>query len=465
MTLMKSLFLGSAAGIVAIASAQAADLPTRKGAPAAEYVRICSITVAGKPIVGWILPGSDTCFKLSGYVTAQIEGGNVKDGETLNYVTGVQTRTPTAGGGASGGNGRPEFGFSTRLQVAGDAVSNTAYGPLTAHFEMQLEDGSGFDNVNELAYINVAYVTWAGITAGKAASFYSFTGGGPGWANFFSPDETGFNQPDVFAYTASFGGGFSITGAIQSTSPDQNGSGTNFNGISGNNFIGFGQGGDYSYNGVRVPDLVGAIKLSQGWGTAQVSGVGHYVTVTGFDGAVQKVWGWGIDAGVSFNLPQIGAGDQIMVTGSYTEHAAWYSGIPDAMWGENGAVNGNGQQMALADTYENPDGGFAKPTIWTIQTELDHHFSPQFSGSLLGGYGEVHWSGTDATSVVSDSTTWIAGVVAHWDPVTNLDFEFELLYQDSTTDQPNGFSKSAFQPAWVSRGDGFATRLEITRSW
>ena len=50
MTLIKSLLLGSAAGIVGIASAQAADLPTRKGAPAAEYVRICSITVNGKPV-------------------------------------------------------------------------------------------------------------------------------------------------------------------------------------------------------------------------------------------------------------------------------------------------------------------------------------------------------------------------------------------------------------------------------
>ena len=85
MTLMKSLLLGSAAGIVAIASAQAADLPTRKGAPAAEYVRICSITVNGKPVVGWTLPGSDTCFKLSGYVTGQVEGGNLKTSETTNY--------------------------------------------------------------------------------------------------------------------------------------------------------------------------------------------------------------------------------------------------------------------------------------------------------------------------------------------------------------------------------------------
>ena len=62
MTLIKSILLGSAAGIVAVATAQAADLPTRKAAPV-EYVRVCN--VGG--ITGWTLPGSDTCVKFSGY--------------------------------------------------------------------------------------------------------------------------------------------------------------------------------------------------------------------------------------------------------------------------------------------------------------------------------------------------------------------------------------------------------------
>src|SRR5271156_4725330 len=54
MTLIKSILLGSAAGLVAVASAQAADLPTRKGPVAVEYVRVCSITVAGAPVVGFV---------------------------------------------------------------------------------------------------------------------------------------------------------------------------------------------------------------------------------------------------------------------------------------------------------------------------------------------------------------------------------------------------------------------------
>ena len=72
-------------------------------------------------------------------------------------------------------------------------------------------------------YLNTGYLTWAGITAGKAQSFYSFIGGGDNWANFASPDRKGFNEPDLLAYTASFGGGFTAT--ISAQSPGRNGVG------------------------------------------------------------------------------------------------------------------------------------------------------------------------------------------------------------------------------------------------
>ena len=80
MTLIKSMLLGSAAGVVAVAGAQAADLPTKKAAPIAQYVKICSVG----SITGWTLPGSDTCVKLSGYITAQFEGGNL----STQYING-----------------------------------------------------------------------------------------------------------------------------------------------------------------------------------------------------------------------------------------------------------------------------------------------------------------------------------------------------------------------------------------
>jgi hypothetical protein len=84
MTLMKSILLGSAAGIVAVAGAQAADLPTKKSAPA-EYVRICN--VGG--MAGFIIPGSDTCLKISGYITGQVEAGNTQTSYTRTGTPGL----------------------------------------------------------------------------------------------------------------------------------------------------------------------------------------------------------------------------------------------------------------------------------------------------------------------------------------------------------------------------------------
>ena len=65
MKMVKSLILGSAAGLVAMAGAQAADLPVK--AKAVEYVRICSLYGAGF----YYIPGTDTCIKLGGYLRAE----------------------------------------------------------------------------------------------------------------------------------------------------------------------------------------------------------------------------------------------------------------------------------------------------------------------------------------------------------------------------------------------------------
>src|SRR6185312_16251397 len=168
---------------------------------------------------------------------------------------------------------RPTTGWSVRANFGFDMASNTAYGPLIAHFDINSEAANGFDALSNATYLNTGYVTWAGITAGKAQSFYSFVGGGDNWANFASPDQKGFNEPDLLAYTASFGGGFTATIAAQS--PGSNGSsggGTDIAGPGGLNT-------SLHYGGQRWPDFVGALHVKQGWGEAQISGVIHNVNV------------------------------------------------------------------------------------------------------------------------------------------------------------------------------------------
>ncbi len=61
MKMVKSLLLGTAAGVVAIAGAQAADLPVK--AKPVQYVKICSLYGAGF----YYIPGTDTCIKIGGW--------------------------------------------------------------------------------------------------------------------------------------------------------------------------------------------------------------------------------------------------------------------------------------------------------------------------------------------------------------------------------------------------------------
>ncbi|MBS0534197.1 MAG: porin, partial [Proteobacteria bacterium] len=66
MKMVKSLLLGTAAGLVAAAGAQAADLPVK--AKPVQYVKICSLYGAGF----YYMPGTDTCIKIGGFVRAEV---------------------------------------------------------------------------------------------------------------------------------------------------------------------------------------------------------------------------------------------------------------------------------------------------------------------------------------------------------------------------------------------------------
>ena len=87
MKMVKSLILGSAAGLVAMSGAQAADLPVK--AKAVEYVRICSLYGAGF----FYIPGTDTCIKLGGYLRVETAfNGSVYNGA---YSSGERrTKSP-----------------------------------------------------------------------------------------------------------------------------------------------------------------------------------------------------------------------------------------------------------------------------------------------------------------------------------------------------------------------------------
>ena len=91
MKMVKSLILGSAAGLIAMSGAQAADLPVK--AKAVEYVRICSLYGAGF----FYIPGTDTCIKLGGYlrVDTTFNGRRLRRAGVERRIAGQHNRYAT----------------------------------------------------------------------------------------------------------------------------------------------------------------------------------------------------------------------------------------------------------------------------------------------------------------------------------------------------------------------------------
>ena len=118
MKMIKSLLLGSAAGLVAMSGAQAADLPLK--AKAVEYVRVCSLYGAGF----YYIPGTDTCIKLSGYLRVDVLANSNSDN------TGNTS-------GAGGAKNRFTNGMTWRSREDFDIDTRTAteYGVVRTFFD------------------------------------------------------------------------------------------------------------------------------------------------------------------------------------------------------------------------------------------------------------------------------------------------------------------------------------------
>jgi hypothetical protein len=503
---MKSLLLGSAATLMVVAGAQAADLPTKKGAPAAQYVKVCNIG----GIAGFIIPGSDTCLKISGLVSAQTTFGSTADqynitGPTVVPATsgspsivssGATTSTTTANPASQAttftpnrlavqtyGNTRNQFGMYTRGQIKMDAISNTAYGPLLAHVTLEENMGTGFDSGGGFE-LDGAYIQWAGITAGYHTSFFQFIGGGNAWDDLLSAK---YDPTEQLAYTATFGGGFSASLSLEAPEAyaGQAADGAAFAAASV-----YGPTAAGTALGLQSPDIVAALDVTQGWGSAHLGGLLHQVRQS--DGAyapgVSTIddWGWGILGGVSFNIPGLGAGADIKLQAQYTDGAIGYTHLFSI-----GSYNFSGTTYdgATSDAYYNSvTGSWTKPTAWGVATQIDLPLGPTFKIVPEASYGQIKLSTGSAysgyVSGVSDGyfsslspevDIFVGGATFEWVPVKNLVFDLDLLYASGHQDAPNGWgyyvntskvvTADTGAVAWKSNFDGFNAKLRIERDF
>jgi Porin subfamily len=418
MKMVKSLILGSAAGLVAMSGAQAADLPVK--AKAVEYVKICSLYGAGF----YYIPGTDTCIKLGGYLRVDM-------GVNTNAVFTSDYSSP----GGLGNRFTDAFVWRSREDLNIDTRTATEYGVVRTFFDATFtwtddnytasaatattaplgtiysQLGLGIGNTNNgtsgsVAYgtlgVYYAFIQFAGFTMGKSISPFSapwtaypgnnydaLVGGGG--------TVTGVNQ---FVYTAQFGNGVSGTLGFQDPTQYYQAGVLNFGPVG----TGLGTGGVNDYANNVVPDIVGNINVTQAWGLAQLSVAAHdnnpaYYINSGAGNIVtghpDDKWGFAVQGAISIaNLPT-GVGDVINAQAVYTNGATRYN-IQDLSSAAGAWTTFNGKTQGVAGALGGVGFGTAPDSVfnfagqqslistWGGRGAFTHNWNPYWNTAIYG---------------------------------------------------------------------------------
>jgi len=429
MKMVKSLLLGSAAGVVAMAGAQAADLPVK--AKPVQYVKICSLYGAGF----YYIPGTDTCLKVGGWVRQYI-GVNSNNNLTNGYLGSGNLATRASNNG---------WAYKSRGYITADARTQTEWGTLRGYIAIgestQGSQGASVFNSNR------AFIQLAGFTFGVSQSFFdlfpapavSYFGG------MIQPsNDTGDGGQTVTAYTAQFGGGFSAT--ISAEAPRTT------NVVGGASAFSTTTGAATQAVAERWPDVVGNLRLDAAWGTAQVMGAihdasGQYYGTTTATGNPSDAIGWVLGAGVKLNVPMAGPGDYFSAQISYTQGALGYlvdgavtaSPAAPATGGYystyNGGAGGSYGFGEVADSvYGVAGSSVSLTTAWLVNAAYEHFWTKRWQTSLYGGYMATSFNSTaNAALCAVEGATLVGMSVAngcnnnwkYWDIGTRTQFNID----------------------------------------
>ena len=427
MKMVKSLLLGTAAGLIAVAGAQAADLPVK--AKPVEYVKVCSLYGAGF----YYMPGTDICIKIGGYVRAQYYSWGGTSG-TVNAYTGGALNNRTSG---------QDFTFRVRTLISTDTRQQTEYGTLRTYMNIGwTHDTGGPAGI----YVNRAFIQLAGFTFGKAQSFFDLLGTASVSYFAWPASDTGDGGVNLAAYTAQFGNGFSGTIAIEDATAHRtvvineglavtypiDGAPTN------------------SYGNFAMPNFVANLRVDQAWGTAQIMGAvnqvrGLYYGTFEGTGHPSDEYGWVVGAGLALNAGFISPGDRFQVQASYTEGALRY--MASTQFGSSYArFDGTslGYGYASDGVYGGAGSSIELTKAWQISATYDHVWNQRWKTSLYGGIVDVQYNDTAnalmcaSFAVVSgtcdqDWSTWWVGSRTQFNINASTYMGVDILYTSLNT--------------------------------
>jgi hypothetical protein len=450
--------LGSAAGLVATA-AQAADLPVK--ARPAEYVKVCSLYGAGF----WYVPGTDTCLKIGSYVRVQTmynaDNGGVAPGSGDGGSGGHNTRTDTA-----------NFGFRNRNVLSVDLRTQTEYGTLRSYMNVGTEwttssSGTGGNNAAaaDSIFINRGFLQFAGFTAGRIRSYFDINSLSTySYARLHNGD-TGSKGIFALAYTAEFGNGITATLSFEDNGESAGGRGLF---VSNANMAEWTTGGasgvqatSYDDKGQQMLDVVGALRIDQTWGYAQISAAlhdssgGYYgVTNSTVNGHPADKLGFAVTGGFTINDVLGFRGDKAGLQATYSEGAAGYATRrtgPQAIY----TTSSNAGFGWLSEGLYTAGSAVELTTAWNVSGFVEHFWNPRWRTSLWTSYTEIDYSGAEkamvcagagggltpgfitglsAVSNCDPSYGWLlVGARTQWNPHRDLDIGVELMWTHLNT--------------------------------
>jgi hypothetical protein len=397
MTKLKSMLLGTAGAAFVLASGSAAFAADP---PAAGPVYKDRTPVWACDITGfWELPGTDICFKVGGYAKADFI-------VTLDNFDGAAENETSLGGGmfineASGAlltNGDKVRIHAQQSRFNLDARSSTEYGVVRAFIEGDFWGGN--------FRLRHAFVQFGNLLAGQTWSTFSAGFAGADSLDFSGPAGGNFRQAQV-RWTQSFGNGFSLAIALENPVSARVNA-TESPGLARDEVE-------------RFPDLVAALKVSQEWGTVQLSAVASELrsTETAFPGSNDSTFGWAVTLGGKFNLPIANGKDNFRFIAVYADGNSRYigTGVSDLYDSTPGVAGG-------IETYES----------WGVTASLQHFWSDNLRSSLIGNFTDV--TVPAVVSAVSPNiieNSYYAAVNLIWSPVPRVDMGLEVIYLKEET--------------------------------
>jgi len=500
MKMVKSLLLGSAAGIVAVAGAQAADLPVK--AKPVEYVKICSLYGDGF----YYVPGSDMCIRFAGAVRFEIGHMNNGSNDPIYSSTGgLRTRESE------------DIVWRARANLDIDTRTQTAYGTLRAFSRFRTESVDGGATGTEASTspsVPRAFIQWTGFTVGRIRSFSdtSVLGEGEGGEGLGIP---------IIARAGNFHASTSSSGTIEASYTWELGNGNSL-------YVGAGERRGPSYTnlsnttftpgvnptssqaGQVSPSPYVAFKTNQAWGkweatvsTQQLRALYYTAATPGFGActggntgttwcdAPNDRWGFSAAQGLVIKTPWLGEGD---VVGVYAAYAQGMMAMAIGNTSASAGLYGSGPTVALGpktDAVYINGSGLELTTVWSVNGGWSHWWSPQLSTSLWGAHWEISYNNTvinnrwwcggsgGTTAIVVAATVKCdpgyslsaAGVTTWWHPSPGFQIGVEVMYVQVGTafdGQTVTLAKNGARPAgaYTAKDEGsLNSMLRIQRSW